>query len=368
MGEEGNTDGARDGSSRDHHLARGKGFWNPWPSFGFEGNAREAIVMMLRDFDRKRCQVTAEVRARLGLRPLSTDLASIRSPPEESAQVTWIGHATFLVQFDRLNILTDPVWSERCSPSSIIGPKRVMPVPFPIKELPPIDVVIISHNHYDHLDETTVRALGNTPLYLVPLGIKKWFNGIGITNVVELDWWEEHKIPYSGSKVLKAVCTPCQHFSGRGIFDRNKTLWCSWVMEADKRKFYFAGDTGFCTVPRHSDHNGGVPETGTGAQLSVCPAFEEIGKRYGPFDFAFIPIGAYSPRYFMSPIHCSPEDAVAIHRIVRSKLSIAMHWGTFVLTDEPLLEPPARLQKELERLKIDASAFITMKHGETKCI
>ncbi|KAJ7566530.1 hypothetical protein O6H91_02G107600 [Diphasiastrum complanatum] len=363
---------AEDG--KEHHVPAG-GFKNPWPSFGFAAGLKDGLSMFIWDYDRKRSRVTAEVRAQLG-EPLKTNTKMLLKPPSDQIQVTWVGHATFLVQFDKINVLTDPVWSERCSPSSIVGPKRFVPVPFPLKELPDVDVVVISHNHYDHLDENTVKALGNKPLYLVPLGLKSWFNSIGITNVVELDWWQEHKISLSdkgSDRILKAVCTPCQHFSGRGILDRNKTLWCSWVLEGSTKRAFFSGDTGFCTVSRNSEHAGGVPEfddihKNVNVNLPVCPAFEEIGKRYGPFDVAFIPIGAYSPRHFMSAIHCSPEDAVAIHKAVHAKRSIGMHWGTFSLTDEPILEPPTRLLKELARLRIDPSTFFTMKHGETKTL
>ncbi|KAL3690220.1 hypothetical protein R1sor_016529 [Riccia sorocarpa] len=358
--------------NKEHHF--GGRFRNPWASHSFEGGFLEFTKLLFKGgFDRKQMTPTAEVLAQIGT-PLKTALGRLQEPPSDRVQTTWVGHATFLVQFDGLNVLTDPVWSDRCSPSQLVGPKRFVPVPFPLKDLPPIDAVIISHNHYDHLDARTVKELGNKPLYLVPLGVKAWFTNQGITNVVELDWWEEHRVSFGDGgreRALRAVSTPCQHFSNRGLLDRNKTLWCSWVLEGETKKIYFAGDTGFCTVPENCTHPGGVPivEVDPSAVLSnlpVCPAFEEIGKRFGPFDTSFIPIGAYSPRYFMSSIHCSPEDAVGIHVAVGSKQSVAMHWGTFALTDEPILEPPVRLQKELERLKIDPSTFITMRHGETR--
>ncbi|KAL2610392.1 hypothetical protein R1flu_028965 [Riccia fluitans] len=357
---------------KEHHF-QGR-FRNPWPSYSFEGSVFKFFKMLVSgEYDRKQSNPSAEVLAQLGT-PLKTELERLRKPPADSVQATWVGHATFLVQFDGLNVLTDPVWSDRCSPSQLFGPKRFVPVPFPLKDLPPVHAVIISHNHYDHLDERTVKELGNKPLYLVPLGIKDWLTGQGITNVVELDWWQEHRVSFpDGEKErsLRAICTPCQHFSGRGLLDRNKTLWGSWVLEGETKKVYFAGDTGFCTVPKECTHPGGLPSVEADpsavlTNLPVCPAFEEIGKRFGPIDTSFIPIGAYSPRFFMSSVHCSPEDAVGIHLAVGSKQSIAMHWGTFALTDEPILEPPLRLLKELERLKIDPSKFITMKHGETK--
>ncbi|KAG0557328.1 hypothetical protein KC19_11G120600 [Ceratodon purpureus] len=335
---------------KEHHTAAG-GFRNPWPSYGKRPSFLSTMKFFMFEMDRS--AVSEEVKQRLGA-PLKTNLDALANPPVGALQATWVGHATFLLQFDKLNVLTDPIWSDRCSPSTIVGPKRFMPVPFPIKDLPPVDVVIISHNHYDHLDEATVRALGNKPLYLVPLGIKSWFTSLGITNVVELDWWQEHQFSApdgDNSKTLRAVCTPCQHFSGRGILDRDKTLWCSWVLESPSKKVYFGGDTGFCSVTKDSDHPGGDVATretisySKKEDLPVCPSFAEIGKRFGPFDLACLPIGAYSPRHFMSSIHCSPEDAVAIHIAVNAKRSIGMHWGTFKLTDEAILEPPLRVEK-----------------------
>ncbi|CAK9203950.1 unnamed protein product [Sphagnum troendelagicum] len=363
------------GVGKEHHLKGGKGFRNPWPSFGFVPSFGDMITLLF-GLGTTKDNTSSDVKAAFRT-PLKPDLEALNNPPSQSVQATWVGHATFLLQFDKVNVLTDPVWSDRCSPSAYVGPKRFVPVPFPIKDLPPVDVVIISHNHYDHLDTETVKALGNKPLYLVPLGIKSWFTDLGITNVVELDWWQEHKVSIpvgDSSRSLRAICTPCQHFSGRGLTDRNKTLWCSWVLEGPSKKIYFGGDTGFCTVPKGSDYAGGHPELatvkadGTKVEFPVCPSFAEIGNRFGPFDAAFLPIGAYSPRYFMSAIHCSPEDAVGIHLAVRAKRSIGMHWGTFRLTDEAILEPPVRLEKELARLKLDPLSFITVKHGETKCL
>eukprot|EP00898_Chlorokybus_atmophyticus_P007900 jgi/Chlat1/8110/Chrsp75S07566 len=343
-----------------HHLPDG-GFVNPWPSFTpHQSGLVTFLKLRFQEWDTKRSEATKEVVDALPVKP--PDWERIAAPPEGHVQATWIGHASFLLQFDGVTILTDPIWSDRCFRSQAIGPKRqaqIVPPAFPLAKLPPIDVVIISHNHYDHLDENTIKALGNRPLYLVPLGVKEWMEKFGVTNVKELDWWESHEAKTLSGPTLKAVCTPCQHFSGRWLDDRNKTLWSSWVLEGPTKKVYFAGDTGYRSVPK--DFQGVETDI-----TPVCPAFAEIGAKHGPFDLALIPIGAYSPRWFMSPVHCSPEDAVALHLAVKSKQSIGMHWGTFVLTDEPILEPPKRLIQELKRLSIDPSSFITLQHGETQ--
>lgn len=262
---------------------------------------------------------------------------------------TWIGHATVLVQLRGLNILTDPIWSERASPLSFIGPERKVPPALDYSELPHIDVVLISHNHYDHLDKATVLKLneqaGGAPLFLVPLGIKSWMADIGITNVQELDWWEKTVI-----KGLDFNFVPVQHWSARGLTDRFKTLWGGWAVQTqnavahpDKNKpfsFLFAGDTGF------------------------SKDFEDIGKRFGSFELALLPIGAYAPRWFMKAQHVDPGEAVKIHQNVHAGRSIAIHWGTFELSDESIDEPPKALEQELKKANIPADRFVTVKHGE----
>ncbi|RMD59675.1 MAG: MBL fold metallo-hydrolase [Nitrospirae bacterium] len=254
---------------------------------------------------------------------------------------TWIGHATILLQMEGKNILTDPHFSDRASPVPFFGPKRVVPPAIPIYELPFIDIVIISHDHYDALDKNSVinlykRPNGEKTLFFVPLGLKRWFIHHGIHNVVELDWWEDYKID---NIVIAAV--PAQHWSKRGLLSKNKTLWAGWVVYSETFRFFFAGDTGY------------------------SPIFKEIGKRFGPFDLSAIPIGAYEPRWFMRNHHVTPEEALQIHIDVNSKRSIAIHWGTFILTDEPLDEPPKRLIKEMKRRSISEDEFLILKHGET---
>ena len=275
----------------------------------------------------------------LGLFPLKAPNWLAINNQHDKLRATWLGHASMLVQMEGLNILTDPIFSQRCSPFSFAGPRRYTPAPMELEQLPVIHVVLISHNHYDHLDLPTVQALGNGPLWLVPLGLKEWLNSQGITNVIELDWWESTEF-----KGMKFVSTPTQHFSGRGLMDRNKTLWCSWSVVGSEYRFWFGGDTGYADF------------------------FTHIGEKYGPFDLAAIPIGAYNPEWFMGPMHVNPEDAVQIHRDVQSRKSIGIHWGTFILTDEPLVEPPVRLKKAAQDARLTADEFITLTHGETLVI
>ncbi len=273
--------------------------------------------------------------------PESERLAANRT----ATSLTWIGHATFLFQHRGLNVLTDPVFGKRASPLSFAGPQRYMPPAMQIDHLPPIDIVLLSHNHYDHLDAAAVKQIarrnnGKT-LFLVPLKVANWFRRVGIDHVIELDWWEE-TYPLHADLSVRAWFVPSQHFSGRSVHDRNASLWGGWVLEIAGHRLYFAGDTGY------------------------GPDFADIGAVFGGFDLSLIPIGAYDPQWFMKSVHVCPEDAVRIHRDVQSQQSIAMHWGTFILTDEPVDEPPHRLARALQDFKIDPHAFAVMRHGETR--
>jgi L-ascorbate metabolism protein UlaG (beta-lactamase superfamily) len=269
------------------------------------------------------------------------DPAFLRQNRTETT-LTWIGHASFLLQLKGVNILTDPHLTGRASPLSWIGPKRVTPPGLALEDLPVIDMVFISHNHYDHLDASTVKRLhekqnsGRNPHFFVPLGLKIWFTRLGISKVTELDWWESTQ---SFGFTLYAV--PTQHFSARTPFNKNKTLWAGWVIAHPEFKFFFAGDTGY------------------------SPDFLEIGRRLGPFDLSALPIGAYEPRWFMKAMHINPEEAVQIHRDLNSRYSVAMHWGTFNLTDEPMDEPPKRLVAAREAAGLAPETFFLMQHGQT---
>ncbi|MEH6344364.1 MAG: MBL fold metallo-hydrolase [Bermanella sp.] len=258
--------------------------------------------------------------------------------------ITWVGHTTFLIQLGGVNILTDPQFSERASPISWVGPKRYTPPGLSLEELPVIDFVIISHNHYDHLDLATIQTLQkkqseNPPLFFVPLGLKSWFKDIEIENVKEMDWWDQDTF-----KGFTLHSVPIQHYSNRTPWDRNESLWTGWVIEYHQRSILFVGDTGYSND------------------------FKEIGKRFGPIDLSLLPIGAYEPRRFMKPIHVNPKEAVKIHQDVSSRYSIGMHWGTFSLTTEDMDEPPRYLKQALKKANISENEFFVMQHGETKML
>ncbi|HKR63954.1 MAG TPA: MBL fold metallo-hydrolase [Thermoanaerobaculia bacterium] len=248
-------------------------------------------------------------------------------PPERRVddgrvRVTWVNHATVLLQMDGLNILTDPIWSERCSPVQFAGPKRHRAPGLRFEDLPPIDLVLVSHNHYDHMDLATLRRLKDAQI-LVPLRIR-------IRGAQQLDWWESASV----SEKVSVTAVPAQHFSARGLHDRNATLWCGFVISGPSGHAYFAGDTGW---GRH---------------------FADIGQRFAPIRVAMLPIGAYEPRWFMKPAHISPTEAVDAHRVLGARTSIAMHWGTFRLSDEGELDP----QRELEAARGDANIRVVA-HG-----
>ena len=262
----------------------------------------------------------------------------------DRTSLTWVGHATFLIQHAGLNILTDPQFSHRASPVSWAGPQRVVAPGISIDDLPEIDAVIISHDHYDSLDVDSIKQLSihnqrRTLTFLVPLGMKSWFDDLRLKkiNVVELDWAQSYIIDD-----VKFTAMPVQHWSKRSLFDAFERLWASWVIEARGNKIYFAGDSGY------ADH------------------FKEIGRLYGSFDLALIPIGAYEPRWFMKPYHVNPEESVKIHMDIKSRYSVGMHWGTFILTDEPLDEPPEKLKQALAKYKINESSFEVYQHGESR--
>ena len=253
--------------------------------------------------------------------------------------VTWIGHSTVLVQLDGVTFLTDPNWGQRSGPfSGFIGVRRYTPPGIAFGDLPRIDFVLISHDHYDHLDEPTVRRLAATfdPLFIVPKGIKTWLADRGITHAIELDWGESVVI-----KGLTVVCTPAQHGGGRTAVDQGRRLWSSWVVLGSKR-FYFGGDTGYY------EH------------------FKEIGDAFGPFDLAALPIGSYTPREIAKPVHISPEEAIQASLDLRAAHFVGVHWGTFALAREPYDEPPRRLTAEIERRHLDPAVAWVLKPGETR--
>ena len=282
---------------------------------------------------------------------VAPDLAFIASNARAGAAmqpaVTWIGHATVLAQMGGLNILTDPILSDRASPVSFAGPRRLHPPGLSLAQLPRIDLVVISHDHYDHCDAPTLQALnaqpGGPPLYLVPLGLKAWAAGFGIVNVLEMDWWQSHRM---GN--VEVVMTPVQHWSGRSLNDRLQTLWGGWAVFAPDAHLFFAGDTGY------------------------SPDFADIARRFagrqaeGGFDIALIPVGAYAPRWFMKEQHVDSMEAVRMHRDLGAKRSLGIHWGTFELTDEALDEPPRALAQALARAGVAQDDFFVLALGQTR--
>ena len=242
--------------------------------------------------------------------------------PDQKNYAVWIGHATYLINNGDINILTDPIFSKRASPLGFAGPKRMIPAVMSLSDLPKIDLVVVSHNHYDHLDIWSLKKLNKLnprTIFLVPIGDGKKLIRAGIKNVHEMNWWDE----FSHSETTFNF-TPVQHWSKRGLFDRNKSLWGGWFFQTKDLALYHAGDTGYS-----SD-------------------FKTTYERLGAPDYSFIPIGAYDPRWFMKDSHVNPEEAVQIAIDLKTPRSFGMHWGTFILTDEPVLEPPARLKETLK--------------------
>ena len=261
-----------------------------------------------------------------------------------NARVTWVGHATVLIQHAGVNVLTDPILSRIASPVAFAGPGRKSAPGVDAQGLPPIDVVVISHDHYDHLDEPTIRFLGDRPRYFVPLGLKQWLVDAGIdqSRVTELDWWEKQTVEPGGS-ALTVTATPTQHVSGRTLTDRNKRLWAGWAMEWDDFTVWFGGDTGYNDVQ-----------------------FKAIGDRFDGFDLGIVPIGSYAPRAYMHSYHADPEQAVRIHQDIRARRSMAVHWGTFHLTAEPLLEPPELLRAAVLEAGLPSEEVTAYAVGESR--
>jgi N-acyl-phosphatidylethanolamine-hydrolysing phospholipase D len=268
--------------------------------------------------------------------------------PEVTSElaITWIGHSTFLIQTGSLAVLTDPIWSNRASPVQFTGPHRYAPPALSFDGLPNVDAIFISHDHYDHLDDRTIRLLNKrypSAHWFIPLGVGDFLQSRGVTLVHEMDWWEVR----TTSGPITASCTPAKHFSGRSPWKRNATLWSGWVIGIGDYRIFFAGDTAL-----HS-------------------SFGEIANRFGPFNAAVLPIGAYEPRWFMRTVHMDPEDAVSAYSdLIRNEnargcVFVPSHWGTFRLTDEPLEEPPQRLGEIWSRCGLPVDRLGLLRHGET---
>lgn len=285
---------------------------------------------------------------------VSADLVFIRSNAKAGVNmqpaVTWIGHASALVQASGLNVLTDPVFSRRASMFDSVGPIRTQAPGLSLEQLPIIDVVLISHNHFDHLDINSVLALskqvGGSPQFIVPLGVKPWMESLGISKVREMDWWQSLMI----GKV-EFMFTPVQHWSARGITDRSQTLWGGWAVFGSDFQWYFSGDTGYSQ-----------DFIDTKARFS---SRQSVAKG-GGFDLALIAVGAYEPRWFMQEQHINPAEAIQVHLDLGAKRSLGVHWGTFNLTDEPLDQVPKDLTMARKAAHLEVDAFFLLAVGETR--
>ena len=275
--------------------------------------------------------------------PKSVPASQVPRLPAEIAEgdvaATFIGHATFLLQFTGLNLLTDPVFSERASPLSWAGPKRVRPPALSLTQLPRIDIVLVSHNHYDHLDLPTLRWLAqkHRPLVVTSLRNKTWLEKRGVPNVVELDWWQSHRV----SVDFEVTGTPAHHFAARWPWDRCETLWGGFMIRTAHGSIFFCGDSGW------AGH------------------FAEIRQRLGAPDLALLPIGAYDPRWFLEPVHLNPDEAVRAHRALGARQSIAMHYGTFQLTNEGIDAPLHALAAARIAHGVGEKDFIALEFGVT---
>jgi N-acyl-phosphatidylethanolamine-hydrolysing phospholipase D len=326
--------------ARPAHHRPGGGFRNPWP-----GSRPTGLGGLFRWIGERIVRGPQSAVAPPAL------VASAHAHPraaDEEIRITAVGHSTFLLQIGPLNILTDPVFGERASPFAFAGPRRRHAPGIALDALPPIDLVLQSHDHYDHFDHASVRHLARAhpdATWCAPLGVAARLRARGVARIVECDWWGSARI--GGSAV---TCLPAAHFSGRTPFDRDHTLWCGWAIEARGRRIYFVGDSG------------------------LHPDFGAIGAHLGPCDVVLMPVGAYEPRWFMRPVHMNPQDALtAFDALTRAHaghptIMVAMHWGTFLLTDEPPDEPP-RLTRELWTAAArPAERLWTLAPGETRAI
>lgn len=328
------------------HHQPGGGFRNPWP--GNESPERGLGALLRWQLERFRGDGIEPPPPRESLPVVTGHVGRPRAPAGE-LRITWVGHSTLLIQVGGWNVLTDPVWSERASPVQWAGPARLVPPGLALSELPPLDAVLISHDHYDHLDQGTVVRLherfGDELTWFTPLGFEGWFADAGIRSVRTMDWWQTTTLPAVDGRVapLRLSAVPAQHWSKRSPFERRRDrLWCGWVIHPGDASVYFAGDTGY------------------------FPAFPDIATRFGPFDAVALPIGAYAPRWFMRPAHMDPEEAVCAYSELGGRGAfVATHWGTFRLTDEPVLEPPLLLRDAWSRNGFPEGDLALLRHGET---
>lgn len=347
-----------------HHVSNPPtSFKNPWPSAAPIPFSKVFQTRFLRKADKNNV-------------PVPTDrsvLVPVRKPDwggshADKLRATWLGHASFLVETSAQNdrgvrVLFDPVFSERTSPVQWLGPKRYNPTPCQVDEIPEVDIIAISHNHYDHLDSWTITevwraslARKRTPLVACALGNKAFFRKllpeIPEGDIIEMDWWDSVQVDVQGVGSIELSCTPAQHTSARSLNDKDHTLWCSYVVRESNgtdgsKSLFFSGDTGYRRVLQAN------PTEEEEKSQPCCPVFKEIGEFYGPFDLALLPIGLYSPRDFMSSVHCSPDDSSCLHFDLKSRKSIGMHYGTvrggLSQYYEDVVEPPRRWRQVCEK-------------------
>jgi N-acyl-phosphatidylethanolamine-hydrolysing phospholipase D len=340
-----------------HHRPDGR-FRSPWPEAAGDDALRARFWRVAREW------MTTKHAPDPGPEQLHAGTPFIRHPvlDKSAVRVTWVGHTTFLLQLPGLNVLTDPVWSNRVSPVPFTGPRRFVPPAPALDALPPIHAVLLSHDHFDHLDRATVRALhrrhGDALTWFTPLGYQTWFGRMGIERVVELDWWESTAAP-GGRFAFHA--TPARHWTRRTPWGTNARLWASWaILPRQLNARGEQADTSAGTDP------GQGPRVFFGGDSGYASCFSEIGARLGPFDLSLIPIGAYAPRWFMAASHMDPDEAVQVYRdLGGSGAFVPSHWGTFRLTFEDPLEPPLRARSAWTGAGLPPADLHVLRHGET---
>ncbi|KAI1141593.1 Metallo-hydrolase/oxidoreductase [Hypoxylon sp. FL0543] len=374
-----------------HHVKNRHGktvkFRNPHPSFAFP-KPRDLFDLLWRyytgfiDWPKPKLEEKIVPVVTPQFLPTRTSSPNLRA--------TWLGHACYYVEYPSgLRVLFDPVFEDCCAPFSFLGFKRYTEPPCHISDLPFVDAVVISHSHYDHLSYPSAQEIQKhhpNAHFFVGLGLEKWFKSGGLKNVTEMDWWQEAELTLtpqaaqgdaegkstngselSGPITAKISCLPCQHGSGRTLTDRDKTLWASWAVTSGTpaKSVWFGGDTGYRSVPRVPE---GTDDYGPDYEhLPRCPQFRQIGEKFGSFDLGLIPIGAYHPRHLFSGVHANPFDSVEIFSDTKCKKAMGIHWGTWALTPEPVLQPPQLLKEALKRKGLPETGVFDVCHiGETR--
>ncbi|KAK3491917.1 beta-lactamase superfamily domain-containing protein [Neurospora crassa] len=369
-----------------HHVrdSKGKlvGFQNPHPSAGVLRNTFQTVGKMF--LSRLQGKMPAPDLSNVQIPVIKPYFLEEKSEAQHSdtkaLRATWLGHACYYVEYPNgLRVLFDPVFEDRCAPSRYLGPKRYTQPPCRLADIPKLDAIVISHSHYDHLSEPTVRELAaNNPdaHFFVGLGLASWFRDTGIDKVTEMDWWEDATLTIKkpstsdGNETIEEIeaqvsCLPCQHSSARTGWDKDTTLWCSFAIKSGGKSVWFGGDTGYRAVPEmpaEEDDYGPKYDS-----LPRCPHFKHIGELRGPFNLGLIPIGAYRPRWMWSGLHSNPYDAVEIFKDTKCEKAMAIHWGTWVLTIEEVEEPPKLLKEALKTSGLpETGVFDSCAIGETK--